>query len=56
MGQKELLLNNREKSYRYLIHTNYKIIYSVLEKDKAVHIHDAFDTRQNPVKLVQSIN
>ncbi len=56
MGQKESLLNNRIKSYRYLIHTNYKIIYSVLEKDKKVHIHDVFDTRQNPVKLERSIS
>ncbi len=55
MGQKESLLNNRIKSYRYLIHTNYKIIYSVLEEQKFIHIHDIFDTRQNPNKLTRGV-
>ncbi len=49
LGQKEPLLENRAKSYRYLILTNYKIIYSI--NDNLVCIHDVFDTRQNPIKL-----
>ena len=32
VGQKEDLLLDRSKEYRYLIYTNYKIIYSVDEK------------------------
>lgn len=51
IGKIEEFLLERKESYRYLVYTNYKIIYSVDEKGKLIKIADVFDTRQNPVKL-----
>lgn len=51
IGKVEEFLLERKESYRYLIYTNYKIIYSVDEKNKLIKIADVFDTRQNPLKL-----
>ena len=51
IGQKEELLIERPEGFRYLIHTNYKIIYWINTKSKRVEISDVFDTRQNPVKI-----
>ena len=51
IGQMEGLLSGRKESYPYLVHTNYKIIYSVDEENKLIKVADVFDTRQNPVKL-----
>jgi plasmid stabilization system protein ParE len=51
LGQKEELLLDRDIEYRYLVYTNYKIIYSVEEHISLVKIHDIFDTRQNPIKI-----
>ena len=51
MGQLEMLLSERKKEYRYLVCSNYKIIYSLDEQNGYVKIVDVFDTRQNPIKL-----
>jgi plasmid stabilization system protein ParE len=51
IGKKEELLSDRMENYRYLIVTNYKVIYSVNEQTKMIKIADIFDTRQNPIKL-----
>ncbi len=51
IGQKEELLADRPEDFRYLIHTNYKIIYWINTKSKRVEIIDVFDTRQNPIKI-----
>ncbi|MDO9260611.1 MAG: type II toxin-antitoxin system RelE/ParE family toxin [Flavobacteriaceae bacterium] len=51
IGQIEDLLTNRKEVYRYLICKNYKIIYSLDEKNNLIKIADIFDTRQNPVKI-----
>jgi plasmid stabilization system protein ParE len=51
IGQIEKLLIDRKITYRYLICTNYKIIYSINEKDNLIKIADIFDTRQNPIKI-----
>jgi toxin ParE1/3/4 len=53
LGQRENLLINRKIEYRYLIYTNYKIIYSIDEKNGFVKIADVFDSRQNPVKIIR---
>jgi len=51
-GQREPLLADRQKEYRYLVEGNYKIIYWV---DLAtVHIAAVFDTRQNPEKIIRA--
>lgn len=51
IGQDEELLHNRKFKYRYLVSTNYKIIYSIDEENGYVKIADIFDTRQNPKKI-----
>ncbi len=55
VGASELLLRNRVIEYRYIVSTNYKIIYSINENDKTIRIVDVFDTRQNPLKIEQRI-
>lgn len=54
IGQVEEFLKDRSIVYRYLICRNYKIIYSVDEKNKLIKIADVFDTRQNPTKIKRS--
>lgn len=51
IGQQEELLKERKEKYRYLIHGNYKIIYSIDTEHGWIKIADVFDVRQNPVKI-----
>jgi len=51
LGQIEKLLTNRKTTYRYLVSTNYKIIYNVDQGLKQIKIADVFDARQNPEKI-----
>lgn len=51
MGQLEELLKNRTQKFRYLIHTNYKIIYWINIEKSQIEIVDVFDCRQNPKEL-----
>ncbi len=51
IGQREPLLEDKEIEYRYIITSNYKLIYYVNEIKKTINIADVFDTRQNPQKL-----
>lgn len=55
IGALESSLKNREIEYRYIVSTNYKIVYSVVELDKSVRIADVFDTRQHPNKIEQRV-
>ena len=48
-GQIEELLLNRSNKYRYLVESNYKIIYWIDEN--YVKIASVFDCRQNPEKM-----
>jgi plasmid stabilization system protein ParE len=50
-GQEEEILKSHGKHFRYLVTGNYKIIYSVSKT--TIIIHDVFDTRLNPKKLVK---
>ena len=51
IGQEEELLENDSRKFRYLVSTNYKIIYWLnLEKNR-IEIFDVFDTRQSPLKM-----
>lgn len=52
--QKEELLQNRKETFRYLIYSNYKIIYWINTKEQQIEITDIFDTRQNPNKIQRS--
>lgn len=49
-GQIEEFLLSLNQEHRYLVCSNYKIIYKVLE-NKYILITDVFDTRQNPIKI-----
>lgn len=51
-GQKEELLLTRKENFRYIIHKNYKIIYWFNEEKDRIEISDVFDTRQNPIKMI----
>ena len=53
-GAYENLLINRPQSFRYIVSTNYKIIYWVNVEKNSVEIVDVFDTRQNPEKIVRN--
>ena len=48
-GQRELLLANRKFDYRYLVESNYKIIYWI--EDNYIKIASVFDCRQNSGKI-----
>mgnify|MGYP000843956238 FL=1 len=51
IGQEEELLENDSRNFRYLVSTNYKIVYWInLEKNR-IEIFDVFDTRQSPIKM-----
>jgi len=53
IGQEEELLENDPRNFRYLVSTNYKIIYWInLEKNR-IEIFDVFDTRQSPIKMTR---
>ncbi len=50
-GQIEELLSDDDRSFRYLIYSNYKIVYYINHATNKVIIATIFDTRQNPKKL-----
>jgi plasmid stabilization system protein ParE len=51
LGREEHLIKHPSRTFRYLIHKNYKIINWVNAEKKIIEILDVFDTRQNPKKL-----
>lgn len=51
IGQIEEFLISRKQEFRYLVSTNYKIIYYINLETKRIVIANVFDTRQNPIKL-----
>jgi addiction module RelE/StbE family toxin len=51
MGARENLLIERPQDFRYLVSTNYKIIYWINPKMNQIEVVDVFDTRQNPPKM-----
>ena len=55
IGVVEEFLKERPQKFRYVISTNYKIIYWINNEEKRIEISDVFDTRQNPEKLQQNI-
>ncbi|MEN9973502.1 MAG: hypothetical protein RIS20_1849 [Bacteroidota bacterium] len=50
-GQLVEELLHRSFEYHYLIHKQFKLIYTVDDKMKKIKITDIFDTRQHPQKL-----
>ena len=55
IGVVEEFLRERPQEFRYIVSTNYKIIYWINSKEKRIEISDVFDTRQNPEKLQRNV-
>ncbi len=53
IGAVEELLKNRPESFRYIISTNYKVIYWINRDKERIEIVDVFDTRQSPIKITR---
>ena len=51
IGPFEEFLKDRPQNFRYLVITNYKIIYWINKIKNRIEIVDVFDTRRNPVKI-----
>ncbi len=51
IGSVEELLHDRPQNFRYVVITNYKIIYWINEDKNRIEVVDVFDTRQNPEKI-----
>ena len=51
IGQIEISLTHRKIEYRYLVYTNYKIVYWINLPSKRIEIANIFDTRQDPNKI-----
>ena len=51
IGQREPALTNRKLEYRYIVESNYKLIYTINKEKQQVRITDIFDTRQSPTKI-----
>jgi toxin ParE1/3/4 len=51
IGQIEDTLIDRTKEFRYLIYTNYKIIYWINLDQSQIEIWDVFDCRQDLLKM-----
>ncbi len=48
-GQEEEILSDYREDFRYLVESNYKIIY--WKKENLITIASVFDCRQNPEKI-----
>ena len=51
IGQIEQFLIDRKEEFRYLVSSNYKIIYYINLQTNRIIIANIFDARQNPEKL-----
>lgn len=54
IGTIEELLKDRKQEFRYLVSTNYKIIYYINFETKRIVIANVFDCRQNPEKIEET--
>lgn len=55
MGAVETALDSKSYIFRYVVSTNYKIIYRINDAQNFIEIIDVFDTRQSPVKTTRAI-
>ena len=51
IGQVEEIIKDDEREFRYLVYTNYKVVYYINLKTNQIIIANVFDTRQNPEKV-----
>lgn len=54
LGQKEVYFESLKTEYRYIISSNYKIIYFVNDEKLEITISDVFDVRQNPSNIFRN--
>ncbi len=54
IGQIESSLKDKVREFRYLVNSNYKIIYYINRKSELIIIANVFDTRQDPNKIKES--
>lgn len=54
IGQVESALKDKAREFRYLVYSNYKIIYYINRKSELIVIANVFDTRQNPSKIKET--
>jgi len=54
IGVIEELLINRPQKFRFIVSTNYKIIYWINIEKNRIEVVDVFDTRQNPNSLLKN--
>lgn len=54
IGPEEELLKDRSQEFRFLVSTNYKIIYYINFETKRIVIANVFDVRQNPEKIQET--
>lgn len=54
IGQIESFLKDKVREFRYLVYSNYKIIYYINKKSELIVIANVFDTRQNPSKIKET--
>jgi plasmid stabilization system protein ParE len=53
IGACENLLADRPQNFRYLVSTNYKILYWINIEKNRIEVVDVFDTRQYPKKITR---
>lgn len=51
IGAIEELLKDKPQNFRYIVSTNYKVIYWFNKSKNRIEVMDVFDTRQNPTKI-----
>jgi plasmid stabilization system protein ParE len=54
IGAIESLLRDKPQKFRYIVSTNYKIIYWINKEKNRIEVVDVFDTRQNPEKILKN--
>ena len=54
IGQIEPEFDDFSNPVRYIISSNYKILYRVIKVQNRIEILDVFDTRQNPAKITRN--
>jgi plasmid stabilization system protein ParE len=55
IGQVESSLTSRKQEFRYLVYKNYKVVYWINYDFNRVEIANVFDTRQNPIKIGETL-
>ena len=55
IGMIDPKLSKNQSKIRFIISTNYKILYKINNDKNRIEILDIFDTRQNPNKIARNI-